>query len=202
MVTLDDNFSRQKIVTDVDNLGVWFSQGNLRNVTLDANGTPTNFIQPGNSPTDFGAQINTQVLQTNQIGGNVKWDVSSNLTVEGDVAYAKSWLNPDDSTIGSQDGDIGYGGVLLNNAGLTLNGGSTNSYPSLTTYGPAGNTADYLNQGLIGSHVTVNQTQNNTDELKQGRLTATWTSGRSDNQGWWPILRRQVQSFQQEHVHQ
>ena len=174
MVTIDDNFSRQEIVTDVSNVGVWFSQGNLRNVTLDSNGTATNFIQPGNSPTDFGAIIQTQVLQTNQIGGNVKWDASSNFTVEGDVAYAKSWLNPDSGTIGAQSGDIGYGGALLNNAGLMINGGSSDGYPSLTTYGPAGDQANYLNQGLIGSHVVVNQTQNNRDELKQGRLTATW----------------------------
>jgi iron complex outermembrane receptor protein len=174
MVTIDDNYSRQKVVTNLNSLGVWFSQGNLRNVTLDGNGTATNFIQPANSPTDFQAQIATQVLETNQVGGNVKWDVSSNFTLEGDVAYAKSSLNPDPDTIGAANGDIGYGGRLLNNSGLMLNGNSSSSFPSLTAIGPNGNSADYLNQALIGSHVVVNQTQNNKDELKQGRLTATW----------------------------
>ena len=174
MVTVDDNFSRQEIKTNIPALGVWFNQGSLRNVTLDGNGTAVNFSQPGGSPTDFTAALNTQVLQTNQLGGNVKWDVSDNFSVNGDIAYAKSWLNPDDNTIGSQNGDIGYGGAQANNAGVAITGSSTNSFPSLTTYGPGGNNGAFLNQGLIGSHVTVNQTQQNTDELKQGRLTATW----------------------------
>lgn len=174
MVTVDDNFSRQEIVTNVPALGVWFNQGALRNVTLDGNGTAVNFSQPNGSPTDFTAAINTQVIQTNQLGGNVKWDVSDNFSLNGDVAWSKSWLNPDGNTIGSQNGDIGYGGVQSNSAGVSITGNSSNSFPSLTQTGPQGNAANFLNQGIIGSHVVVNQTQNNTDDLKQGRLTATW----------------------------
>ncbi len=173
MVTLDDNFSRQEIVTRSSALGVWFNQGALRNVELDDNGTAIDFTQAG-SPTDFTAALNTQILRTNQIGGNVKWDVSENFTLEGDLSYAKSWLNPDDDTIGSQNGDIGYGGNLANNTGLQINGKSTNSFPSLTVVGPNGNAAAFADPTLIGSHVTVNQTQQNTDELKQARFTATW----------------------------
>ncbi|MGK6321972.1 TonB-dependent receptor [Sphingomonas sp. DT-51] len=173
MVTLDDNYSRQKIETQSSALGVWFNQGALRNVELDDNGTAIDFTQAG-SPTDFTAALNTQILRTNQIGGNVKWDVSENFTLEGDLSYAKSWLNPDHDTIGSQNGDIGYGGNLANNTGLQINGNSNNSFPSLTVVGPNGNAAGFADPALIGSHVTVNQTQQNTDELKQARFTATW----------------------------
>lgn len=173
MVTIDDNYSRQIVVTDVNNVGFWFNQGALRNVVLDKNGQATNFTQTG-TPTDFGAQINTQVLQTNQIGGNVKWDSGEHFTLEGDVSYAKSWLNPDSGTIGSQDGDIGYSGTQSVTTGLQTIGNSTNAFPVLTSYGPNGDMANYANTALIGSHVAINQTQNNTDELKQGRLTATW----------------------------
>jgi len=175
MVTVDDNFSHQKIVTNIPALGVWFNQGDLRNVTLDGNGTAVNFIQAGSgSPTDFTSAINTQILQTNQLGGNVKWDVSDNFQLDADVAWSKSWLNPSEDTIGSQNGDIGYGGALANNAGVQIGGNSSSNFPSLTTYGPGGNQADFLNQSLIGSHVIVNQTQHNVDELKQFRLTGTW----------------------------
>ncbi|WP_010218120.1 TonB-dependent receptor [Sphingomonas sp. PAMC 26621] len=173
MVTIDDNFSRQTVVTDVNNVGFWFNQGALRNVVLDQNGQVTNFTQTG-TPTDFGAQINTQVLQTNQIGGNVKWDVGEHFTVDGDLSYSKSWLNPERDTIGSQSGDIGYGNALGVTTGLQILGNSDKAFPVLTTYGPNGSAANYANTGLIGSHVAVNQTQNNTDELKQARLTATW----------------------------
>ncbi len=65
MVTLDNNFSRQTISTDVYGFGVWFSQDALRNVKQDANGTAVSFTQAG-SPTDFTAAMNKQILQTNQ----------------------------------------------------------------------------------------------------------------------------------------
>ena len=172
MLTLDDNFSRQKISTDVYGFGVWFSQDSLRNVQLDGNGTAVNFTQAG-SPTDFTSAINTQVLQTNQAGANLKWDVSSNLHLEADASYAKSWLNPG-NVVGSDNADIGYGGVLGNTTGLVISGNSNGNLPSLSNFGPAGNQAAWADTSVIGSHVVVRQTQKNTDVVKQARLAATW----------------------------
>ena len=172
-LTLDDNYSRQKIVANNYGIGVWFNQGDLRNVQLDSNGQVTNFIQAG-SPTDFTSALNTQIIDTNQAGANIKWDVSDNFHIEADGAYAKSRLNPGHN-IGSQNGDIGYGNTLGTTTGLLITGNSDKAFPTLTTYGPNGNAANYANTALIGSHVTVNQTQRNSDEVKQGRLTATWS---------------------------
>ncbi|RZF63364.1 TonB-dependent receptor [Sphingomonas populi] len=172
MLTVDDNFSRQTITTNSYGVGLWFNQGDLRNVTLDKNGQATNFVQAG-TPTDFTSAINKEVLQTNQIGGNLKWDATEHLNIDADVSYAQSWRNPD-GNIGSQNGDIGYGGNLGTSTGLAITGDSNKAFPTLTSYGPNGNQANYANTALIGSHVTVNQTQKNTDKLKQGRLTATW----------------------------
>lgn len=172
MVTLDNNFSRQNVTQDNYAFGVWFNQGDLRNVTLDENGTAVDFTQVG-TPTDFTAALNKQILQTNQTGLNITYDASENLTFEGDVAYAKSWLNPGD-TIGSQNGDIGYGGDLGNTLRFTVGGDSKDAFPSISNFGPAGNAAGWADQSLIGSHVAVNQTQKNTDELVQFRGSATW----------------------------
>lgn len=172
MVTLDNNFSRQNITQDNYAFGVWFNQGDLRNVTVDENGTAVDFTQQG-TPTDFTSALNKQILQTNQTGLNVKYGASDNLTLEGDVAYAKSWLNPGD-TIGSQNADIGYGGTLGNTLRFAVDGDSKSAFPSISNFGPAGNAANWSNQALIGSHVAVNQTQRNTDELVQFRGSATW----------------------------
>ncbi|MCD2324391.1 TonB-dependent receptor [Sphingomonas sp. IC-56] len=172
MVTLDNNFSRQNVTQDNYAFGVWFNQGDLRNVTLDENGTAVDFTQAG-TPTDFTAALNTQILQTNQTGLNIEYKASENLTLEADVAYAKSWLNPGD-TIGSQNGDIGYGGDLSNTLRFTVDGDSKSAFPTISNFGPAGNGANWANQALIGSHVTVNQTQKNTDDLVQFRGSATW----------------------------
>ena len=172
MVTLDNNFSRQKIVQDNYAFGVWFNQGDLRNVTLDANGTAVDFTQAG-TPTDFTAARNTELLQTNQTGLNVKYDATTNLTLEADGSYAKSWRNPG-NVIGSQNGDIGYGSALGNTLKFTIDGDSSKAFPSISNYGPAGNAAAWADTSLIGSHVAVNQTQRNTDELMQFRGNATW----------------------------
>jgi TonB-dependent receptor len=172
MLTIDNNFSRQKVQQDNYAFGVWFNQGDLRNVTLDANGTAVDFTQAG-TPTDFTSALNTEILQTNQTGLNVKYDATSNLTLEGDVAYAKSWRNPG-NVIGSQNGDIGYGNRLGNTLRFTVDGNSSGAFPSISNFGPAGNSAAWADQSLIGSHVAVNQTQRNVDELVQFRGNATW----------------------------
>ncbi|MEA1083840.1 TonB-dependent receptor [Sphingomonas sp. CD22] len=172
MLTIDNNFSRQTITQENYAFGVWFNQGDLRNVTLDKNGTATDFTQAG-TPTDFTSALNKQILQTNQTGLNVKYDATSNLTLEGDVSYAKSWLNPGD-VIGSRNGDIGYGSALGNNLRFNVTGDSKDAFPTISNFGPAGNSAAWADQSLIGSHVAVNQTQHNTDELVQFRGNATW----------------------------
>lgn len=172
MVTLDNNYSRQTISTAVYGFGIWFNQSDLRNVKLDDNGQTISFTQAG-SPTDFTSAENKQVLQTNQTGLNVKFDATENLTFEADGAYAKSWLNPG-NVVGSRNGDIGYGGDLGTTLGITIDQDSNKGFPSLTTFGPAGNQGRWADPALIGSHVTVNQTQQNTDVLKQFRALATW----------------------------
>ncbi len=172
MLTIDDNYSRQKVVTDIAGFGIWFNQGDMRNVELDGNGTAINFLQAG-SPTDFTAGTDTAVLETNQIGANLKWNATENLTFDADASYSKSRLNPD-GQISSENGDIGYGGLLGTTLGVRVNGKSSNAFPELTTYGPNGNQALWTDQSIIGSHVTVRQQQLNSDEIKQFRLGATW----------------------------
>lgn len=172
MVTLDNNFSRQEVTQNNYAFGVWFNQGDLRNVTVDKNGTAVDFTQTG-TPTDFTAARNTEILQTNQTGLNVKYDATENLTLEADGSYAKSWRNPG-NVIGSQNGDIGYGNALGNVLRFTVDGKSSDAFPTISNFGPAGDGARWADQSLIGSHVAVNQTQRNTDELMQFRGNATW----------------------------
>ena len=172
LITIDDNFSQQDIRTNSAGFGVWFNQGALRNVQLDENGTTVDFTQDG-TPFDFTAADNHQRLRTNQLGGNVKWELNENLTLEGDGSYAKSWQNPgiDKANIG---GDIGYGALLGTTLGVRVNGNSSNSLPEITAYGPNGDSSRFLDQSLIGSHVATSSTARNTDAITQGKFQATW----------------------------
>lgn len=172
LLTIDDNYSRQTVRTDIAGFGVWFNQGDLRNVQLDENGTTVDFTQAG-TPTDFVAGTDSSLLETNQVGVNLKWDATSNLKFELDGNYSKSRLNPDDR-VSSENGDIGYGGDLGTTLGVRVTGNSKNSFPVFTTYGPNGDESRWIDPSIIGSHVTVRQAQKNSDEIKQLRFNAAW----------------------------
>ncbi len=171
MVTIDNNYSRQEVVSNNYAFGMWFSQGSLRNVVQDENGVAVDFTQTG-TPTDFTSALNKEIQETNQTGINVKFDATDNLSFTVDGSYAKSTRNP--NNIGSLNADIGYGGALGSNVRFTVDGASKDAFPSVSNFGPAGNGANWANTALIGSHVTVNQTQQNKDELWQFKAAGSW----------------------------
>ncbi|WP_235524836.1 TonB-dependent receptor [Caulobacter sp. Root1455] len=171
-VTLDDNYSRQKIRADNFGYGIWFNQGGLRNVKLDQNGTTVDFTQAG-SQTDFVAGTDRSVLETNQTGLNLQWDVSQNLSFEADASYAKSQLNPD-GQISSDNGDVGYGFAIGPSLGIRIDGDSKDTLPVLHGFGPNGDAARWADTSVMGSHVTVRQAQENTDTVKQVRVAGAW----------------------------
>jgi iron complex outermembrane recepter protein len=171
LLTIDDNYSRQKINTETYGFALWFGNRDLRNIEFDENGTVIDFIQPG-TPMDLNAGFNTVQLRTNQVGVNLKIDASENLHFDIDASYAKSEQNPDGEQ--SDGGDIGYGGTLGTALGVRVLGDSDDTLPQLTTFGPAGDQSRYLDPAAIGSHVLVRTAQENTDTIKQARFTATW----------------------------
>lgn len=171
LLTVDDNYSRQKLVTETYGFALWFGLNDLRNVQMDDNGTVVDFVQSG-SPMDLNAGLTTQLRETNQIGINLKFDASDNLSFDFDASYAKSEQNPNGE--GVDNADIGYGGALGTALGVRVTGDSSDTLPQLTTFGPAGDQSRYLDPSVIGSHVLVRQHQENSDELKQARFTATW----------------------------
>src|SRR5690606_7052933 len=171
LLTIDDNYSRQKVTTETYGFALWFNAPDLRNITLDENGTVIDYIQPG-TPMDLNASINNVQLKTNQVGVNFKIDASENLHFDIDASYAKSWQNPDGER--NDGADIGYGGTIGTALGVRILGDSSDTLPQLTTYGPSGDTSRYLDPSVIGSHVLVRMQQENTDTIKQGRFTTTW----------------------------
>jgi len=74
-ITVDDNYSKETLTQIQQGFSVWFNNSGLTEVTQAPDGTVTSFLQP-NSPTDFQAAINGQVVQDNTLGLNVKWDAT------------------------------------------------------------------------------------------------------------------------------
>lgn len=180
LLTVDDNFSRQTIETDSYGFAAWFTRTDLRNITQDANGTAVNFSQPPQSDStggqvgmDFNDGINHSILQTNQTGINLKYEVNEHFKLELDGAIAKSWLNPNGEHT-NDNGDIGYAGLLGSNVGQQILGPSKNNLPVLTGLGPNGDASQFLNQADLGSHVLVRQAQRNTDLVRQFHFKGAW----------------------------
>jgi TonB-dependent receptor len=194
-ITVNDNFSRSHIHQNQYGYSVWFNSGSLQNVQLDSNGTVVNFIQP-NTPTDFQGQYNNQILQYNDVGANLKWNVTSQLTLMADFDHAEGWSNPG-GVIGA-DMDVGYGpsqsacsnipgdpvydptcqtahyagGLYGVSFGIAVPNGHSLPYP--TAYGPSGNEAAFINNGLIGSHVFPLTMGQNLDTINQAKFEASW----------------------------
>src|SRR6185503_19713554 len=160
-VTLDDNFARENFEQNQYGFSVWFNQGNVQNIVLDKNGTAVSYDQPA-TPTDFQGQINGEVLQHNDFGLNVKWDVNDKFTVVLDGDHAEGWLNPNHQ-YGALDVDVGYGGIWATDLGIVVPSGHGLPYP--TAFGPGGDESKFINNGLIGSHVVPISTNVNLDAI-------------------------------------
>ncbi len=58
--------------------------------------------------------------------------------------------------------------------GVRVVGDSSDHLPEMSTYGPNGDTSRYLDPTIIGSHVLVRLSQENSDTIKQARFKLTW----------------------------
>jgi iron complex outermembrane recepter protein len=186
MLTLDDNYNRDTLTQDQYGYSVWFNQGALTDVTRGSNGTLTSFVQP-NTPTDFQGQINGSVMENNAFGFNAAWDITSNFKGVLDASQSVSKLNPS-GQYSSIDADVGYGpsgpggsclagtGVpACNGTNVGIAGVGSGSLPYPTGYGPNGNAALFINNGLIGSHVLPISQPQNKDTTNQFKIEGQWS---------------------------
>jgi iron complex outermembrane receptor protein len=171
-LTVDDNYSKETLTQIQQGFSVWFNNTGLTNVTQAPDGTVTSFVQPG-SPTDFQAAINGQVVVNNSVGLNVKWDATERTSYLLDAYTATSKLNPD-GQLSQLDADVGYGNSASTASpfGVVINGNHNVPYP--IGYGPGANASQFLNQGIIGSHVLVESSFQNKDTLNQFKLQGQW----------------------------
>jgi iron complex outermembrane recepter protein len=172
VLTLDDNYSKETITQVQQGFSVWFNNGTLTDVVQAPDGSVTSFTQP-NSPTDFQAAINGAVVEDNTLGLNVKWDYSAHASFLFDASTGTSKLNPG-GQLSELDTDVGYGNSPANNTsvGIVVGGGKNLPYP--VGYGPSGNAANFLDPAIIGSHVLVEDYNQNEDKLNQFKLQGDW----------------------------
>ena len=195
LLTLDDNFSRQKVTSNSYGYAAWFNGDDLRNVKYDSNGSVVDFNQFG-TPMDFNANHSRNVSQRNQAGANLKWKATENLKFEADASLDRSIFNPGKHGV-NDSMDIGYGGynnaascataqfassggcvttILGAPTGVQITGSSGNDLPAVHDVGPGNNLGQFLDTTQMGSHVIVRFRNYNTDTIKQAKLLGRWES--------------------------
>jgi iron complex outermembrane recepter protein len=189
MVTLNDDYADDRIITQSGGFSNWFNGGAFSNITQDPNGTVTNFTI-GPAPTDLDGAIDASYIKTNSYGLNVIWDMSDDWSAEADASQSVSWQNPGGQLSGEGQ-DVGYGpsGPGGNDGTCTINGATTTAgcngytggivdtgpgnllYPS--GFGP-NNSGTVNDPGVMGSHVDVIAINEAEDTVNQAKLDATW----------------------------
>lgn len=180
LVTLDGNYSDDRILGDRAHFSNWFSSNQFYNVQTDSNGTITNFDY-GPAPTDLQADWDGSYVKNMDYGLNVLWEVDDAWTAELDADQSASYLNPN-GQLGQVDADVGYGpsspgGTNGYVGGVAVPGG--NGVPYLTAPGPGSNVGNFLglNPFIIGSHVLPLEQPISTDYVNQAKMDATWQKG-------------------------
>jgi TonB-dependent receptor len=175
MVTLDDNYSSWDQHLTNWELGTFFAS-HYPGSTLDRNGTISSFNYPGEN--DFNAYVNDEYIVTNTYGLNVLWDVNDDWTLELDADQSVSQYNPNGghSVVSAA---VSYAAAGSNTGGLVLNQNG-NVLPYWSDFGAtSGTSSRYLNftPFIVGPQNALASTQQNTDQINEATLRATWTPG-------------------------
>ncbi len=178
LATVNGTFGRNDLKELQNGYSIWNSGGEMRNVKTSPDGTIIDFTR-ANTPTDFDAQFNEQVLQNDDLGVNVRWAVNDHLSILADGDTALSSLNPG-GQYGDYSVDVGYGpstptGTNGSNIGIVAAVGGNHVLPYYTSYGPNGDADRFLDTAIIGSHVIVLMSQRNRNTTNQAKLEADWS---------------------------
>jgi len=176
LVTVNDDYSRDQVTDTMYGYSVWFNSGAITDAVRNPDGTLTSYVQ-NNTPTDFQGQIDSSVIQNNLLGLNVAWDVSDKFKAIFDADQSNSKLNPN-GQLSEIDADVGYGpsaaGNTANGNNIGIAGIGVGQLPYPTGFGPNGNQAAFINNGIIGSHVLPIGSQQNDDTINQMKLEGEW----------------------------
>jgi iron complex outermembrane receptor protein len=186
-ITVDGNYARDDLMQDSLTYALWNGVGDMRKVKTSSYGTVTSFTRHG--PQDFDDVRSQQVQQTYTYGVNAKWTLNDHVTVIADFDQVLSALNPGHlSHFGEQSAGIGYGpstSAGLYGVDYTVTQAGGRNLPYYSGVGPSGDASKFtgINTGLtadgsiLGSHVMVTSTSQNTYLVNQARLESDFEYG-------------------------
>ena len=168
---MDFNANASKTVNERNQFGANLKWSATENLKFEADGSVARAEQnPGHD--GYGDSMDIGYGGNNNVVYPSTWPVAA---VRGKNVPP---LSPDCATLGGQFASSG--GCETTNlgapTGVQIVGPSSTSLPVVHDVGPLNNPAQFLNTGLMGSHVIVRIDPYNTDLVRQAKLLGRWES--------------------------
>lgn len=158
--TLDGLYNKFDVNSRVESLGSWFEPSSYTAATIDGNRTVTSLTTNGVG--DFIQTSNNRFVKTRAVGGNLKWDVNSNLTVKLDASWSRA---TDDA------GGKNYFTVIGIPSRYTFQQAVGNGFPSTINY-----TGNLTNPALGRTHIALRTGNDEAERVMEYKFDTEWKS--------------------------
>lgn len=158
--TVDGLYNKFDVDSKVESLGAWFEPSQYTAAEIDENRTVTSLTTNGNA--DYIQTSNNRFVKTRAIGGNIEWDVNSNLSVVADVSWSRA---TDDA------GGKNYFTVIGTPSQYSFLQADGNGFPSVFDF-----SADLTDPSIGRSHIALRQGNDEAERVWEYKLDTTWRS--------------------------
>ena len=158
--TVDGLYNKFDVDSRVESLGSWFEPSSYTAATIDGNRTVTSLTTNGVG--DLIQTSNNRFVKTRALGGNLAWEVNSNLTVKLDASWSKA---TDDA------GGKNYFTVIGIPSRYTFQEAKGNGFPSTINY-----TGNLTNPALGRTHIALRTGNDEAERVLEYKLDTEWKS--------------------------
>ena len=158
--TVDGLYNKFDVASRVESLGSWFEPSSYTAATIDSNRTVTSLTTNGVG--DLIQTSNNRFVKTRAIGGNLAWDVNSNLTVKLDASWSRA---TDDA------GGKNYFTVIGIPSTYTFQQATGNGFPSTVNY-----TGSLTNPALGRTHIALRTGNDEAERVMEYKFDTEWKS--------------------------
>jgi iron complex outermembrane receptor protein len=158
--TLDGLYNKFDVDSRVESLGSWFEPSSYTAATIDSNRTVTSLTTNGVG--DFIQTSNNRFVKTRAIGGNVEWDVNSNLKVKFDTSWSRA---KDDA------GGRNYFTVIGIPSAYSFVEAVGSGFPSTVNY-----SSDLTNPALGRAHIALRTGNDESERVLEHKFDTEWKS--------------------------
>ena len=158
--TVDGLYNKFDVDSHVESLGSWFEPSSYTAATIDGNRTVTALTTNGIG--DLIQTSNNRFVKTRAVGGNLEWDVNSNLKVKFDASWSRA---TDDA------GGKNYFTVIGIPSAYTFQQAVGSGFPSTINY-----TGDLTNPALGRTHIALRTGNDEAERVLEYKFDTEWKS--------------------------